>query len=705
MKPSVRGETFRLVFSHDVPEPAGVSERWLLGVWQATRKSSTRLWRDHAPISLEFVSVAGRVSYQVHCSSPLLSQLTRRLLSATCPGLAFEPAPAPLLNAPGVIADLALPRRGWTDGPAHLKPDTLPGLLTALQSDRGSSIVQLLLQPAWLATDDGPIPAFWVAGRLAVAGTDEHEAGRHGRMIAGALGQLADHQAFQVGRFRSLRSSDVRALDARRWTRRWLPPGWLGTPHQIAQLYHPPTHVWPLAPMLGKTVLQAPTDGDGEGILLGAGRGRQGESRDLRIRPVDLLRHAVVIGPSGSGKTVLLAHMAREAASAGVGLTVIDPHGGLVRELAQSLPDGAEARTSLLRFADTEHVVGLNPLAAGGGHPGMIADELVETLQRVFGKAYWGPMLDLAVRHAAAATIASHGTLVESARLLEDPTFREQVLRSVDNPETHRFFAGLNDSCGLDRRVLPAVHRLQRLLATPWLRNVLAQPRSSLSFGEVFERREILLLDLSGLGVANAKLLGSLLLLLIRGAALSRDPAVASDRPHLVLLDEASWFASPTIGELLDGVRKFGVGLVLAIQRIAQLSGDLQSAVFANAATTVSFRVHEHDDAVFLDRHFASDLIGAQDLQRLPRFEAYAQLTVDGDRRDPAWMRAPAPGKPRDDASLLERRLLQQGRDRYTVPRARVEAELREREYRYDHDGEPEIRILETEDPIPADAA
>ena len=64
------------------------------------------------------------------------------------------------------------------------------------------------------------------------------------------------------------------------------------------------------------------------------------------------------------------------------------------------------------------------------------------------------------------------------------------------------------------RMVRPA----QRLLGAPWLRNIVGQADGGIDFAQVFARREVALFDLSGVGTTNAKLLGSLLLLLIRGS-------------------------------------------------------------------------------------------------------------------------------------------------------------------------------------------
>ena len=140
----------------------------------------------------------------------------------------------------------------------------------------------------------------------------------------------------------------------------------------------------------------------------------------------------------------------------------------------------------------------------------------MELLGRVYGRAGWGPLLDLALRHAAIASAESGGSLLDAADLLEDPSYREEVAPSVRNPATQRFLERLGDASGLDRRLLPAIQRLDRVLSSPLLRGSLSLPEQTLNFALVFSERRVLLLDLSGIGQANARVLGSILLLLIR---------------------------------------------------------------------------------------------------------------------------------------------------------------------------------------------
>ena len=155
--------------------------------------------------------------------------------------------------------------------------------------------------------------------------------------------------------------------------------------------------------------------------------------------------------------------------------------------------------------------------------------------------------------------------------MLDDDAYRERVLPEVRSPETRRFLEHLSEIReGMrEQRVASTQNRLQRFLGTPFIRTIVGQKRSGIVVRAAMDRRQIVLVDLSGIGISNARFLGALLVLRYYQAALSREDAPAAGRvPHLLILDECSWFISPTVGEMADQVRKFGLGLILAGQRL-----------------------------------------------------------------------------------------------------------------------------------------
>lgn len=678
---------------------------WLLGVWQVSAKSNWRLWRDVSPLSLELISVSGALRYQLFVRDAAVADAIRLLLRGSTAGVEIISADDRMgqaVSCPSLIESrLALRAGGWEELAASGGIDSAVGLLSVLGAAEPNSTLalQLLIHPTRLRAEGATTPAFWLAGRILSGANSTLLAQRQLRVAKAAFGAFNSRNRVLTTHGTVVSTEGCRAILRRQWPRRWLPVGQPASPAQVATLYHLPLSAASTPQLVVAAARRAPMPPTPDGVLLGQGRDPLGRPADVRLRPMDLTRHALVVGPSGSGKSTLLSNLAVGLVAEGCGITVIDPHGSLAREIARRLPPSARVRAASVRFADHDYPVAFNPL----GPPGSAStDDVVEVMQRVFGRTHWGPVLDLVLRHVAAASQAIGGSLADSARLLEDAGYRADVVAEIGNVEAARFLDSLGEASSFDRRVLPAFHRLQRLLSAPLLRTTLGQRENRLDFRRVFREEEVLLCDLSGVGVASARLLGSLLLLSARQAMFSR-PTNAAHRPHVILVDEASWFVSPTVAELFDSARKFGVAVVLAVQRVGQLTpASVREAVLGTAATTVAFRLHDPEEATLLHRHFGSERITPNDIRRLGRHKAYVQLTRDDERHDPAWLSPAGPLPERSDADAVERLLIANGRSRFARRRAEVEAELGERPL---HSDDPEIRSLPYPDEVPANAA
>jgi len=694
MKRQLTGETVRLVPPRDLHDPEHAIQAWLLSLWHLFPRHRHQFLRNTTSLSLEIVSNGESTWMQAWSEEAPLADVTRSVLGGAVCGLEVA-VEAENDWLPEEAGDWSHVRLVWSGEHQLGAPgvDVLPGLLRAMAN--GPCVVQLLLDAGRTRSKDGPLPGFWLSGRLLAFGTGRR---RTLAQMSAAMGQLAGINRLLVGKPRSFRAGDRHRVLARLALRRLLQPGTPATPAQIATLFHFPVDPSSAPELEAMGNLRLPIIGRRAktGILLGSGLNRRGEKVDVRLPAENLARHALVVGPSGSGKSVFLAQVIRQLAEFGHGVTVIDPHGSLVAEIASTLSESAFVRAAIVQFADRCHIVGLNPLAAARGREAFVADELVELLGRVYGRAGWGPLLELSIRHAAIASAEVGGSLLDTADILQDPYYRNDISSGVRSPATSRFLERLGDAGGLDRRILPAVHRLDRVLSSPLLRASLSLREQTLRFEDVFSQRRILLLDLSGVGMAGTRVLGSILLLLIRNAALSRPVGAPL---HAVVVDEAPLFLSPTIAELLDQARKYGVGLLLALQRLSQLEPDsLRGAVTANVASLVAFRSLAADEASAIRKLMPHPRLEAEDLLGLGRFEGYARLVDAGSVLPPVWIRAMEPAGGIGEASTRARELTARGQALYSRPAHAVEQLLRQRRHQFD---EPEI--IAVDEPHPAD--
>lgn len=180
------------------------------------------------------------------------------------------------------------------------------------------------------------------------------------------------------------------------------------------------------------------------------------------------------------------------------------------------------------------------------------------------------------------------------------------------------------------------MNKLRPILLRPSLRGVFGQRQPKFSMAEVFTKRKILLVSLAKgtLGSEGAQLLGSLVVAQLWRAALGR-VALAAEyrRPVMVVIDEVQdYLRLPgDLGDALAQARGLGVGFTLAHQHLAQLPPSLKAGVLANARSRVCFQLAP-DDARVIARDSNLD---PEDFTRLPAFEAYASLHVDG--TTPGW--------------------------------------------------------------------
>jgi hypothetical protein len=224
--------------------------------------------------------------------------------------------------------------------------------------------------------------------------------------------------------------------------------------------------------------------------------------------------------------------------------------------------------------------------------------------------------------------------------------------------------------------IAPVINKLRPFLLRKSVRAIVGQLEPRFRVEQVFTEKKIALVSLAKglIGPEAAALLGSLFVAELWQAVLGRG-AVAPERRHPVVVyaDEFQDYVHlPTdMADALAQARGLGVGLTLAHQHLAQLPSALRAAVLANARSRVCFQL-AGEDAVAMAR-LSGDLLRPVDFQRLRRYEAYAQLMVDGEVADFASLRTlplPPPSADPQTAREISRR-------RYGRPVDEVEAEIR----------------------------
>lgn len=359
-----------------------------------------------------------------------------------------------------------------------------------------------------------------------------------------------------------------------------------------------------------------------------------GKSIKLGVPINDSLQHTVLLGPTGSGKSNAMLSLIMADVCAGRGVLVIDPKIDLTTEILARVPEERRGDVVVIDPADA-CPVGLNPLAAGGQDPALVADGILAVFQALFADS-WG-VHSQDILSAALLTLAKtpNSTLVWLPSLLTDTRFRHKIIKRLSDPIGLDPFWNAFEAMSPGQReqaVAPVLRKLRQLLLRPSLRAVLGQTEPKFDLGDLFSQRKIVLVSLNkGLtGPESARLVGSLVVAQLWPLILSRAAVPPEHRDVVsVFIDEVQdYLTLPTdLADALSQARGLGVGFTVAHQYRNQLPPALRAGVDANARNKIVFGLNAQDAH---DMAAMAPGLDATDFMLLPRFGVYAHLMSGG---------------------------------------------------------------------------
>lgn len=354
------------------------------------------------------------------------------------------------------------------------------------------------------------------------------------------------------------------------------------------------------------------------------------------IGKLDRFFHMYLVGKTGTGKSTALDTMMRQDLVRGEGFCLIDPHGDLVERVAAAVPNSRQSDVLFLDAPNPLQPFGLNPLrhVARERRP-LAAGGLLEVFKKSWDARSWGTRLEHILRNAILALLDyPEATLADVLRLLNDRRFRATVLEHVENPVVRDFWLEDYEKWPPRLRleaIAPVQTKVGAFLADPRLARILTAPDQVLHIRRMMDEGKVLLVNLSRgeLGEDSASPLGGLLVTTIALAAFSRaDLPEDARRPFFLYIDEFQNFATRALPNMASELRKYGVGLVLAHQYLAQLEPEVRHGVLGNVGTVVVFRVGPEDAGVFA-REFEPKFAPI-DLMSLANHHICLRLMIDG---------------------------------------------------------------------------
>src|SRR3989338_9127829 len=374
----------------------------------------------------------------------------------------------------------------------------------------------------------------------------------------------------------------------------------------------------------------------------------RGQRRAFGLYIDDRRRHVYVIGKTGVGKTTMLENMIIQDIKMGRGLALVDPHGDVAEKILDIIPP--ERINDVVYFdpADVDYPVAFNPLeSVDPQYKYLVASGLVSSLKKIWADS-WGPRLEYILRNVILALLDyPNSTMLGIMRMLADNDYRKKVVDTIQDPVVKAFwvneFANYNERFRSEA-ISPIQNKVGQFLSSSIIRNIVAQPKSTIDMKDIMDNKKILLINVSKgrIGEDNSALLGAMLITKIQLAAMDRASIPENDRRDFYLyVDEFQNFATESFATILSEARKYRLNLVIPPQYITQREGPVRDAVSGNAGTLVVFRVGAVD-AEFIEKEFAPVFMQT-DLVNLDKYNAYIKLMINGITSKPFSMQTIPP--------------------------------------------------------------
>ncbi|OGG71902.1 hypothetical protein A3A35_02945 [Candidatus Kaiserbacteria bacterium RIFCSPLOWO2_01_FULL_51_21] len=412
----------------------------------------------------------------------------------------------------------------------------------------------------------------------------------------------------------------------------------------------------------------------------------RGKREMFGIRAIDRGKHIYVIGKTGMGKSTMLENMAIQDIQNGEGIAFIDPHGATAEKLLDFVPHDRIKDVLYLAPFDMDYPIGFNVMEdIGYDKRHLVVSGLMGAFKRIWVDA-WSARMEYILQNTLLALLEyPDATLLDVNRMLTNKTFRAAVVEKITDPIVRAFwveeFASFTDT--YTREATPAIqNKVGQFTANPLIRNIVGQAKSSFDLRKMMDEKKIFIVNLSKgrMGETNAALLGSMLVVKIYLAAMSRadEPAarMATLPNFYFYVDEFQSMMNEAFADILSESRKYKLALTLANQYIEQMEEKVRDAVFGNVGTLVCFRVGPFDaevlKVVFEPTFMAEDLVG------LGVGQIYLTLMIDGVGSPPFSAETLPPiEKPpvsyRDD-------VIRNSRERYSRSRPEMETMIAKRQ-------------------------
>lgn len=451
--------------------------------------------------------------------------------------------------------------------------------------------------------------------------------------------------------------------------------GMLLSADELTTLLHFPSENIQSKKLHGSTrkTISVPSIAKNKNMVLGMNT-HEGVVNNVTYSTEDRLKHTHIIGATGTGKSTLIAQMILQDCIAGYGIALFDPHGDLVDDVLAHLQNKVLDRIVVIDPSDSNYPIGLNLLDAHSDiEKEVLSSDLVASFKRL--STSWGDQMNTVLANAILALLESTEvtTLNDLRRFLVEAHYRHTFLKNIQDPSI-KYYWEREYPLLKTNSIGPILTRLDTFLRPRIIRNMVSQ-KKGLDFDKILNGNKILLVKLPQgiIGRENSYLLGSLILSKLHQASFARQ-SNSKRPPFFIYLDEFHNFITPSIKEMLSGVRKYNVGLVLShqdLQQIQREDTELLNSVLGNTYTRIVFRVGEPDAKKLQDGFADFDFT---DMQNLGIGEAL--MRIEQPRYNTTFDTIPLEQINSETREDTIQHVLEYSRSHYAQPKDKIEKEL-----------------------------
>ena len=311
--------------------------------------------------------------------------------------------------------------------------------------------------------------------------------------------------------------------------------------------------------------------------------------RDIAVGDTARCGGFYVLGQPRTGKSELLTYMALQNIENGHGLLFIDPHTEAIQKLIARIPKERLKDVVYLDPTDKNRSFGINLLHCKDSKDPLELERTTGRGREIFAKVWGddrgelGVWLNKVITNSVYVLLENEGyTLADVPLLLwKDTTFRNRLLENVTTTSVRDFWYEEFDALPeRDKRdqVGPAISRLDILMGSPILKEIIGQKKSTIKFADILESRKIVLLRIpANLDRSVKNLIGTVVISELLYEIFERAERIGKDdMPYFAIYcDEFQEFATPDFAKLFTQTGKFRAMPVVAHQTREQFKpGD-----------------------------------------------------------------------------------------------------------------------------------